>query len=143
MKWKSVFNFFHLCTQLYKYPLFQQIEVLILSYIIIMYTWICFGFSLLFNLSIWLFLCQYYTDFIVSALSCLTFCNSMYCSLLGSSVHGISEARILEWVTISFARGFHPESKPVSPTSPALQADSLPLSLLGSPYWFCQCSLII
>ena len=28
----------------------------------------------------------------------------------------------------------HPESKPVSPTSPALQADSLPLSLLGSPY---------
>ena len=111
MKWKSVFNFFHLCTQLYKYPLFQQIEVLLLSYIIIMYTWICFGFSLLFNLSIWLFLCQYYTDFIVSALSCLTFCNSMYCSPLGSSVHGISEARILEWVTISFSRGSSPREQ--------------------------------
>ena len=33
------------------------------------------------------------------------FCNAMDCSLLGSSVHGISQARILEWVTISFSRG--------------------------------------
>ena len=98
MKWKSVFNFFHLCTQLYKPPLFQQIEVLLLLYIIIMYTWVCFGFSLLFHLYIWLFLCQYYTDFIVSALSRLTFCNSMYCSPLGSSVRGISQAGILEWL---------------------------------------------
>ena len=29
----------------------------------------------------------------------------MDCSLSGSSVHGISEARILEWVAISFCRG--------------------------------------
>ena len=29
----------------------------------------------------------------------------MDCSLLGSSVHGISQARILEWVAISFSRG--------------------------------------
>ena len=27
------------------------------------------------------------------------------CSLLGSSVHGISQARILEWVAIAFCRG--------------------------------------
>ena len=34
---------------------------------------------------------------------CLTLCDSIDCSLLGSSVHGISQARILEWVVISFS----------------------------------------
>ena len=33
------------------------------------------------------------------------FCNPMNCSLPGSSVHGISQARILERVAISFSRG--------------------------------------
>ena len=33
------------------------------------------------------------------------FCDSMDCSLAGSSVHGISQARILEWVAISSSRG--------------------------------------
>ena len=37
--------------------------------------------------------------------SCLTFCDPMICSLSGSSVHGILQARILEWVAISFSRG--------------------------------------
>ena len=37
--------------------------------------------------------------------SCLTFCNAMDCSPLGSSVHGILLARILEWVAIPFSRG--------------------------------------
>ena len=36
---------------------------------------------------------------------CLTLCNLMDYSLPGSSVHGISQARILEWVAISFSRG--------------------------------------
>ena len=36
--------------------------------------------------------------------SCLTLCNPMDCSLPGSSVHGIFQARILEWVAISFSR---------------------------------------
>ena len=36
--------------------------------------------------------------------SCL-FCDLMDCSPLGSSVHGISQARILEWIAISFSRG--------------------------------------
>ena len=35
--------------------------------------------------------------------SCLTYCDSMYCSLPGSSIHGISQARILEWHAISFS----------------------------------------
>ena len=33
------------------------------------------------------------------------FCDPMGCSLPGSSVHGISQARILEWVAISFSKG--------------------------------------
>ena len=36
---------------------------------------------------------------------CLTLDDSMDCSLPGSSVHGISQARILEWVAISSSRG--------------------------------------
>ena len=36
----------------------------------------------------------------------LLFWNPMDCSPPGLSVHGISQARILEWVTISFSRGF-------------------------------------
>ena len=38
------------------------------------------------------------------ALLCLTLCDPMDCSLPGSSVHGIFQARILEWVAISFSR---------------------------------------
>ena len=36
---------------------------------------------------------------------CPTLCDSMSYSLPGSSVHGISQARILEWVAVSFSRG--------------------------------------
>ena len=36
---------------------------------------------------------------------CPTLCDPMDCSLPGSSVHGIFQARILEWVAISFSRG--------------------------------------
>ena len=32
-------------------------------------------------------------------------CNPMNCNLPGSSVHGISQARILGWVAVSFSRG--------------------------------------
>ena len=38
--------------------------------------------------------------------SCPTFCNHMACSPPGSSVHGILQARILEWVAILFSREF-------------------------------------
>ena len=41
-----------------------------------------------------------------SLLSCVwLFCNPIDCSLPGSSVHGISQARTGEWVAISFSRG--------------------------------------
>ena len=38
-------------------------------------------------------------------LNCLTLCDPMACSLLGSSVPEIFQARILEWVAISYSRG--------------------------------------
>ena len=38
------------------------------------------------------------------AQSCLTLCDPMDYSLQGSSVHGIFQARVLEWVAISFSR---------------------------------------
>ena len=37
---------------------------------------------------------------------CPTLCDSMDCSPPGSSVHGISKARVLEWVVISFSKEF-------------------------------------
>ena len=37
--------------------------------------------------------------------SCPTLCDPVDCSLPSSSVHGILQARILEWVAISFSRG--------------------------------------
>ena len=37
--------------------------------------------------------------------SCPTLCDPVDCSLPGSSVHGILQVRILEWVAISFSRG--------------------------------------
>ena len=39
------------------------------------------------------------------AQSCPTLCNAMDCSLPHFFVHGISQARVLEWVAISFPRG--------------------------------------
>ena len=45
---------------------------------------------------------------VLVAQSCLTLCDPMDCNLLGSSIHGIFQARILEWVVISFSRGSSP-----------------------------------
>ena len=63
---------------------------------------------------------------------CPTLWDPMDCSPPGSSVHEILQARILEWVAISFSRGSSPPR--MKPMSHALQADSLPLNHLGSPF---------
>ena len=47
--------------------------------------------------------------------SCLTFCDLMDCSPPGSSVHGIFQARVLEWGAISFS-GYMPWWPPNSTT---------------------------
>ena len=41
----------------------------------------------------------------LAAQTCPTLCNPMDCSLSGSSIHGILQAGILEWVAIPFSRG--------------------------------------
>ena len=67
----------------------------------------------------------------LAAQSCLTLCDPMDCSPPGSSVHGISQPRILEWLPCP-SPGDLPNPG-IKPMSPAWQEDSLPLHYLGSP----------
>ena len=67
------------------------------------------------------------------AQSCLTLCDPMDCSLPGFSVHGILQARILEWASILFSRDL--PDLGIEPGSPALQADSLPCEPLEKPHY--------
>ena len=62
---------------------------------------------------------------------CPTLCDSMDCSPPGSSVHGILQARILEWVAMP-SSGDHPNPG-IELRSPTLQVDSLPAVLPGKP----------
>jgi len=65
----------------------------------------------------------------------------MDCSLPGFSIHGILQARILEWVAISFSRGSSEvkasasnEGDPgIEPGSPSLEADALTSEPPGEP----------
>ena len=57
--------------------------------------------------------------------SCLTLCDPMDCSLPGSSVHGILQARITGVSCPSLLQGNLPNPG-IEPKSPALQANSLP-----------------
>ena len=65
-------------------------------------------------------------------LNCLTLCDPMDYSPPGSSVHGILQARIMEWAAIPFS-GDLPDPG-IKPRSPALQAGSLPSEPLGKPH---------
>ena len=60
--------------------------------------------------------------------SCPILCNPIRCRPLGSSVHGILQARILKWIAMPFSRG---SSQPRDPTQVShllpWQAGSLPL----------------
>ena len=78
----------------------------------------CFfsGLTLISSLSEWVKVAQ----------SCPTFCDPVDCT-----VHGILQARILEWVTFSFSRDL--PNPGIKPRSPTLQADSLPAEPQGSP----------
>ena len=73
--------------------------------------------------------------------SCPTLCDPMNCSPPGSSVHGVSLARILEWVVISYSRGSSPprDQTHISPTMPLGKPFQLPfpekcLLLLNSSF---------
>ena len=61
------------------------------------------------------------------------FAPPMNYSLLGYSVHGIFQARILNWVAITFSRDIpDPEIKPTYPESPALAGGCFTAEQLGS-----------
>ena len=68
--------------------------------------------------------------------SCLTLCDPMECSPQNSSVHGVLQARILEWVAIPFSR--HLPDSAIEPRSPALQTNSLPSEPPGEPGLGCR-----
>ena len=54
--------------------------------------------------------------------SSLTLCAPVDNSLPGSSLHGILQTEILEWVIMTYSRGLlHPEVKLASPSAPALR----------------------
>ena len=60
---------------------------------------------------------------VLVAQSCPTLCNPMDCSPSGSSIHGILQARLLEWVAIPFSSNL--ANPGIEPGSPALKMDSL------------------
>jgi len=64
------------------------------------------------------------------AQSCPTLCNPMDCSPRDSSLRGISQARILEWVATSYCRGSSQHRELVSP---ALAGRFFTTAPLGSP----------
>ena len=68
---------------------------------------------------------------VLVAQSCPALCDPTDCSPPGSSVHGILQARTLEWVAIPFSR--RPPKTRIKPGSPALQAGSLPSEPPGKP----------
>ena len=64
-----------------------------------------------------------------------TLCDPMDCSPPGSSVHGVLQARILQWVAMPSSQG---SSQPRDQTqSPTLQADSLPSEPPGKAWQYC------
>ena len=65
------------------------------------------------------------------AQSCPTLYDPRDYSPPGPSVHGILQARIMEWVAISFSRDL--PNPGIEPGSPALQTDALLSELLGKP----------
>ena len=74
-----------------------NLEQLSCSFSFVVHNWNCWWILLL---KIYLYMCVWFVHKYVS--------SDLDCSLPGSSVHGIFQARILEWVAISFSRGSSP-----------------------------------
>ena len=81
--------------------------------------------------------------------SCLTLCDSVDCSPPGSSVHGIPQARKLEWVAISSSRGPSsgdlpdPGIKPVPLMTPARAGGFFTTDATWEPPLDCYCTLFV
>ena len=77
-----------------------------------------------------LLICTLFLIVVLVSQVCPTLCDPMNCSPPGSSVHGILQAGILEWLPCP-PPGDLPDSG-IKPRSPALQVDSLPFEPLGN-----------
>ena len=92
--------------------------------------------SVSFSLILWEFIIYFQSVKLLactlkSLQSCPTLCNPMDCSPPGSSVHGILQARILEWVVMPSSRG---PSQPRDGTQvPCIAGGSLLAELPGKP----------
>ena len=76
------------------------------------------------------------------AQSCLTLCDPVDCNPLDFSVHGISQARILEWVAISFSKGsFQPRDWTGFPAGKILYQLSYEGSLPHHQLFICKLAL--
>ena len=100
------------------------------------------GWSQITSVKIWPYGIAYiWYDWYVCTQLCLTLFDPMGCSPLGSSVHGIFHARILEWVAISSSRGSsHPGMEAASLASPALAGRFFTTGPPGKPIiWYNSC----
>ena len=87
---------------------------------------------------LWIVSIRYYCECVCVFVAqlCLTLCDPMECFLPGSSVHGIIQARILEWVAIPLSRG---SSRPRDWTQVyCIAGGFFSLSHQGSPL-LCMC----
>ena len=79
----------------------------------------------------------------VQLLSYVRLCDPMDCSPPGSSVYGIFQARILEWVAISFCRGSsQPRDQTRISVSPALAGGFFTIVPPGKPVTYRICPLL-
>ena len=73
---------------------------------------------------------------LISRFSCVWLFSTLWAlsSPPGSSVHGILQVKILEWLSIPSSRVFsQPKMESISPVTSALQVDSLPLNIREAP----------
>ena len=89
--------------------------------------------------------------YMLSWFSRVWFCNPVDCSPPGSSVHGILQTKILEWVAMPSSRGssWSGDLTHISYVYLHWQVDSLPLSHWGSPHqlittikWIIICEIL-
>ena len=110
--WKS--NLLSQLLQASRFEGKEDLNLLLCTVLIIFFTRIILLFKI--KITYWLKITIYAFNEILSesevTQSCLTLCDPVDCSLPGSSVHGVLQARILECVAISLSRGsFQPRDR--------------------------------
>ena len=127
---KGIFIFFFLA---FKIHFYFFIEVY-LFYNIMLVSDIQYSNS---DLSVFIYICILFCCCLV-AKSCSTLCDPMDCSLPCSFVHGISQARVLDQVAISFFRGYLPDPA-IGPTYPVFAGRFFTTESLGKSIYLSIC----